>query len=135
MRIAISTDNRKGLDSIVSSHFGHCPHFTLVDVEDRQVKEIRDIGNPFHQDHQPGQLPRFVSSLGANVILTGGMGQHAAQLFQQLGVEAVTGARGTVRQSVEHYLSGQLSGAEACREGHEHHAHHHGQHSAGCHGE
>ena len=35
MRIAVSADNKQGLDSVVSPHFGRCPHFVLVDVEVR----------------------------------------------------------------------------------------------------
>jgi hypothetical protein len=30
MRITISADDRNGLDSVVSPHFGRCPHYTLV---------------------------------------------------------------------------------------------------------
>jgi hypothetical protein len=40
--------------------------------------------------------------------------------FQQYGIEGVTGAYGTVRQSVERYLGGQLKGAAPCKESQEH---------------
>jgi len=40
--------------------------------------------------------------------------------FQQFGIEGVTGAYGTVRQSVERYLGGQLKGAAPCKESQEH---------------
>ena len=40
--------------------------------------------------------------------------------FQQFGIEGVTGAFGTVRQSVERYLGGELKGAAPCRESQEH---------------
>lgn len=120
MRIAVSADDKKGLDSIVGPHFGRCPYFVLVDVEDRRVKEVREVENPFYGNHQPGQVPGFIASLGANVMLTGGMGGRAILFFEQYGIEGVTGAYGTVRQSVERYLSGQLRGAVPCRESQEH---------------
>jgi predicted Fe-Mo cluster-binding NifX family protein len=40
--------------------------------------------------------------------------------FEQYGIQPVTGATGTVRQSVEQYLGGQLEGAAPCRESVEH---------------
>jgi predicted Fe-Mo cluster-binding NifX family protein len=120
MRIAISADDRNGLDSVVSPHFGRCPYFVLVDLDNHDVKEVREVDNPYYAQHQPGQVPAFINSLEANVMLTGGMGGRAIMLFQQFGIEGVTGAYGTVRQSLERYLGGQLSGAEPCHESVEH---------------
>ncbi len=120
MRIAVSTDNKNGLDSVISPHFGRCPYFVLVDLEGREVKEVREVDNPYYAAHQPGQVPAFIHSLGADVMLTGGMGGRAIMFFQQFGIEGVTGAYGTVRQSVERYLGGELKGAEPCHESEEH---------------
>jgi predicted Fe-Mo cluster-binding NifX family protein len=53
-------------------------------------------------------------------MLTGGMGGRAIMFFQQFGIEGVTGAYGTVRQSVERDLGGQLKGAAPCKESEEH---------------
>jgi predicted Fe-Mo cluster-binding NifX family protein len=120
MRIAISADNKNGLDSVVGPHFGRCPHFVLVDVDDHQVQDVREVDNPYYGNHQPGQVPAFVNSLGVNVMLTGGMGGRAIMFFQQFGIEGVTGAYGTVRQAVERYLGGQLKGAAPCQESEDH---------------
>jgi len=120
MRIAISADNKQGLDSVVSPHFGRCPHYVLVDVEGRDVTGIQEVDSPFYGHHQPGQVPGFIHSLGADVMLAGGMGGRAIMFFQQFGIEGVTGAYGTVRQSVERYLGGQLKGAAPCKESQAH---------------
>jgi predicted Fe-Mo cluster-binding NifX family protein len=120
MRIAVSADNKNGLESVVSPHFGRCPHFVLVDLDGEMVGEVREVDNPFYGNHQPGQVPGFIASLGANVMLTGGMGGRAIMFFQEYGIEGVTGAYGTVRQSVERYLGGQLKGAAPCKESQEH---------------
>jgi predicted Fe-Mo cluster-binding NifX family protein len=116
MRVAISADTKNGLDSVVSPHFGRCPHFVLVDVQGDQVNTVNVVDNPYYGNHEPGQVPDFIHSLGANVMLTGGMGQRAIMFFQQYGIEAATGAFGTARQSLERYLGGQLRGAESCSE-------------------
>ena len=120
MRIAVSADNKNGLDSVVSPHFGRCPHFVLVDLDDHEVTEVQEVDNPYYGHHQPGQVPALINSLGANVMLTGGMGGRAIMFFQEFGIEGVTGAYGTVRQSVERYLGGQLKGAAPCKESEEH---------------
>ncbi len=120
MRIAVSADNNNGLDSVVSPHFGRCSHFILVDLHDQDVEGVHAVDNPFYGQHQPGQVPGFINSLGANVMLTGGMGSRAIMFFQQYGIDGVTGAFGTVSQSVERYLGGLLQGAEPCKESQEH---------------
>jgi len=120
MRIAISIETNNELESVVAHHFGRCPFFALVDLEGRDVKTIQVIDNPFYNGHQPGQVPGFIKEQNANVMLSGGMGGRAIEFFQQFGIEAATGADGTVRQSLERYLGGELTGAAPCKESVEH---------------
>ncbi|MDY6878059.1 MAG: NifB/NifX family molybdenum-iron cluster-binding protein [Chloroflexota bacterium] len=120
MRISVSADDNKGLDSVVSPHFGRCPYFVLVDLEGHEVQAVQDIPNPYYSHHQPGQVPGFIHSQGANVMLTGGMGRRAIAFFQQYDIQAVTGASGTVRHTLEQYLGGELQDAKPCRESIEH---------------
>jgi predicted Fe-Mo cluster-binding NifX family protein len=120
MRIAISADDRNGIDSVVSPHFGRCPHYILVDVEGQEVKAVNAVDNPHYGQHAPGAVPNFIHSQGVDVMLAGGMGGRAIAFFEQLGVEAVTGASGTVRRALELYLGGQLRGVQPCRESIEH---------------
>jgi predicted Fe-Mo cluster-binding NifX family protein len=124
MRIAVSSENNQGLESIVSHHFGRCPYYILVDVEGRDVGEVRAVENPFFGQHQPGQVPGFIQSQGVDVMLTGGMGRRAIGFFQQFNIEPVTGAQGTVAQALEQYLGGALQEAEPCAESEKHHRHH-----------
>jgi predicted Fe-Mo cluster-binding NifX family protein len=119
-RVAISADNSNGLDSVVSPHFGRCPYYVLVDLDGRQVSQVNAVENPYYGHHQPGQVPGFIQSQGADVMLAGGMGRRAIGFFQQYGIQAVTGATGSVRHALEQYLGGTLQGAEPCRESVEH---------------
>jgi len=120
MRIAISADNWNGLDSVISPHFGRCPHYILVDVDGHEVKAVHVVDNPYYGQHSPWMVPDFIHSHGVDVMLTGGMGRRAIAFFEQLGVEAVSGASGTVRRALELYLGGQLRGVQPCRESIEH---------------
>ncbi len=126
MRIAFSCENNLGLESKVNAHFGHSPFFTLVDLEDGQVKKVEGIANPYAEHHQPGQIPGFIHSQNADIMITGGMGGRAVEFFTQAGVEPVTGAQGTVKEALDNYLKGNLKGASGCSESHEHgHGEHH----------
>jgi predicted Fe-Mo cluster-binding NifX family protein len=120
MRIAISSDDNNGLDSSVAQHFGRCPYFILVDLNGREVKQVSAVDNPFYAQHQPGQVPAFIHSQEVNVMLSGGMGHRAISFFEQYGIEAATGAAGTVRQALEQYLGGELQGAAPCKDSTEH---------------
>ena len=115
-RIAISVDDDRGLDSVVSPHFGRCPYYVFVELEGREVRQVSAVENPYYGHHQPGQVPAFIERQGADVMLAGGMGRRAIGLFQQCGIEAVTGAMGSVRHALEQYLGGALQGAAPCRE-------------------
>jgi predicted Fe-Mo cluster-binding NifX family protein len=92
----------------------------VVDLEGREVQQVQVIENPYYGHHQPGQVPGFINSQGANVMLTGGMGGRAIAFFDQFGIEPVTGAGGTIQYALEQYLGGSLQGAAPCRESEEH---------------
>ncbi len=119
-RIAVSISDDNGLDSTISAHFGRCPFFALVDLEDDQAQAVQIIKNPYFGHHQPGQVPGFIRDQNANVMLAAGMGGRAIAFFQQYGIEASTGAAGTVRQALEQYLGGQLREAAPCQESEAH---------------
>jgi len=123
MRIAISAENNNGLNSLVSGHFGRCPYFILVDVEGQEIKTVTAVDNPYYGHHEPGQVPAFIHSQGANVMLAGGMGQRAVSFFQEYGIQVATGAAGCVGESLQRFLGGELTGAAPCIESQHHHHH------------
>ncbi len=120
MRIAISVETNNALDSLVAHHFGRCPFFAIVDLEGRDVKDVKVLDNPFYGAHQPGQVPGFIHQQGVDVMLSGGMGGRAIQFFEEYGIQTATGASGTVREALERYLGGELTGAAPCAESVEH---------------
>ena len=92
----------------LSMHFGHCEQFALVEADTESKKIIRTklLNAPAHQ---PGLLPRWLHEQGAEVIIAGGMGQRAQQLFVQAGMQVVVGAAdGEPQALVEAYLNGTL---------------------------
>ena len=96
-------------------HFGHCEQFALVDA-DEKTKKITGQKMLTPPPHEPGVLPKWLHEQGANVIISGGMGQRAQSLFAENGIKVVVGAPAeTPEQLVSHYLAGTLvSGANVC---------------------
>lgn len=110
MRIAISTEGNE-----VFPHFGRSPVFTIVDVVDGSVVGKGVIPNP---GHQPGFIPRFLSEKGVQLVVTGGMGARAQDIFQELGMETVLGVSGNVDDVIERVMAGTLTGgASLCDHG------------------
>jgi len=119
MRIAIAAENSNGLDSPVSPHFAYAAYFVLVDTDGNKVNSVSSIANPFCGSHgcgPDGPVGRFVAEQGAQVMLVGGMGRRAVQALQAMGIGAVTGAAGSVREALQQYLNGALQGAMPCAE-------------------
>ena len=97
-------------DGQLAMHFGHCKQFALVEVDSIEGKATNtEMLTP--PPHEPGVLPAWLHEQGANVILAGGMGQRAQNLFQQNDIKVVVGIQaGTTDQLVVDYLGGTLTG-------------------------
>jgi len=103
MRIAIPLAQGR-----LSLHFGHCEEFALVDV-DEQTKEISNIVKLQPPAHQPGVLPQWLNEQQADIIIAGGMGQRAQQLFTQNNIKVVIGASdSSPEELVSAYLENRL---------------------------
>lgn len=113
MKIAVAAEGKK-----VTEHFGHCVNFMLYDTENGKILKEESVENP---GHKPGFLPNFLADRGVKVVISGGMGQGAVDIFNERDVEVITGASGDARTAVERYLKGELkSTGSVCHE-HQHH--------------
>ena len=125
-RLSVS-EEKKGLNSMskldkvavpvvagsLSSHFGHCEEFLLATVEDGKVTVTEMLVPP---PHEPGVIPEWLSKQGATVVLVGGMGERAQQIFESKGIKVVCGIKPEAPLAiVQKYLEGILAGGEnAC---------------------
>jgi predicted Fe-Mo cluster-binding NifX family protein len=103
MRIAIPLTGGK-----LSQHFGHCEQFAIIDV-DKDSKSIKskELVNP--PAHEPGVLPKWLSGLQVELIIAGGIGQRAQQLFAQNQIEVIVGAPAEPPENlVTNYLNATL---------------------------
>lgn len=110
MKIAIPIAQGK-----LCMHFGHCEVFAVLTVDEKNKTVLaREYLTP--PPHEPGVLPRWLGEQKVNVIIAGGMGQRAQQLFAEQNIAVVVGAPSAVPETLAiEYLSGTLqSGANAC---------------------
>ncbi len=110
MRIAVPLVQGK-----LSLHFGHCEQFAIIDVDSGSKNILsQELVEP--PPHEPGVLPKWLAGLHVELIIAGGMGQRAQQLFAQNNIDVVVGAPDNEAQKlVSQYLAGQLqSGQNIC---------------------
>lgn len=122
MKIAVASTG-----AMTTEHFGHCENFNIFDAENGVITGRESIPNP---GHKPGFLPNFLGDLGVNVVISGGMGQGAIDIFNQRNIEVITGAAGSAEDCAKRYLAGELVSTGSVCHKHEHAdecgGHHHG---------
>lgn len=108
-RIAIPSVDNGGLDGQRSGHFGHCDVFTLVDVENGEIKEVSTIPN---QEHVQGgcMVPvNFLAGHNVSALIVGGIGMRPLMGFRQVGIDVYHDAeRHAIRPVVEDLIAGSL---------------------------
>lgn len=110
MKAAISTDGE-----YVSAHFGRCPSYTIVDIEENKVIKKEIIENPGHHTEY---LPQFLNEKNVDVIVAGGMGRRAQGLFAEANIETLVGVSGKIDEVIEQLVKGTLKGIEnPCKPG------------------
>ncbi len=113
MKIAVACEGTE-----VAQHFGHCEQFSVFEVSDGKVMSKEQVRNP---GHRPGFLPVFLHDMGIEVIISGGMGGGAIEIFNEKGIEVCTGASGSAERVAVSFAKGELSSTgSVCHE----HAHH-----------
>jgi len=112
MKIAVAS-----MGTQISGHFGHCENFNIYEVSDGVIQSKSVVPNP---GHKPGFLPNFLGDMGVNVIIAGGMGGGAVEIFNERNIEVIVGAEGSAREAVENYLKGNLKSTGSVCHQHEH---------------
>lgn len=112
MKIAVA-----GMGNTVAGHFGHCENFNIYETENGKIVSAKSIANP---GHKPGFLPNFLGDMGVELIIAGGMGGGAVEIFNERKIEVIVGAEGDAKEAVERYLSGELKSTGSICHEHEH---------------
>ncbi|MDA3788734.1 MAG: dinitrogenase iron-molybdenum cofactor biosynthesis protein [Desulfobacula sp.] len=109
-RIAIPSNGQGGIDGTRAGHFGHCDVFTLIDVENSEIKEISILQN---QEHAQGGCMVPVNLLSENrvtALVVGGIGMRPLMGFRQVAIDVYHDAeREQIKPVVEDLIAGKLA--------------------------
>jgi predicted Fe-Mo cluster-binding NifX family protein len=100
--------------NMVCPHFGHCEVFAMYDTD---TKAINSLPNP---GHEPGYLPRFLKEHGVNLVIAGGMGGRAQELFAASGIDLIVGVSGSLKDVLASFDKGELKSTGAVCSEHSH---------------
>jgi predicted Fe-Mo cluster-binding NifX family protein len=105
MKIAV-TSTGGSLDALINEQFGRCQYFLVVDSETMRFEAVLNPG----QQMQSGAGPKaaeLIINTGAEVLLTGRVGDKAEEVLKIGGIKIIDGYKSTikVKDAVNSYLS------------------------------
>lgn len=107
--VAVPSMHPGGLDAMRSGHFGHCDAFTLIHVENGEVRNVSVVQNPPHQQGGCQAPVNLLHQSRAEALIVGGIGMRPLMGFRQVGIDVYYGPEGeTVGAVIDHLLNGRL---------------------------
>jgi len=109
MKIAVSTTSG-GLDDKVSEVFGRAVSFTIVDVENGDVKSVEVVRNDYAVRGGGAGIAvsQFLADKGVEVVLTGNVGPNALSVLNSAGIKVYRAGGMKVSEAIEKFLKGEL---------------------------
>lgn len=102
MKVAIPTkDNR------VDDHFGHCDHYTIFTIENREIVNSEELPSPQGCGCKSG-IASILKEIGVEVMLAGSMGDGAKNKLEAQGIKVIRGCSGPVSVVLGGYLAGAI---------------------------
>jgi predicted Fe-Mo cluster-binding NifX family protein len=89
----------KGMDSEISSHFGHAPFFGLYNTETKKLEIIEN--NLDHADPTKSPVDQIVEAVNPTTVYAQGIGGRAIGLFAEKGVKLKTGPYTKVKEVID----------------------------------
>jgi predicted Fe-Mo cluster-binding NifX family protein len=106
MKIAFPSQEDKGMDSPVYSHFGSARFFTIVDSDNG--KSHTQINLDVDHLHGQCQPVRALGDQPVDAIVVGGIGGGALRKLQQASIQVFRGVEGTVQENLDLFRDGKL---------------------------
>ena len=107
--IAIPSLDPGGLNAALSEHFGHSDYFTLVTLENSEIKDTKTIPGIPHEQGGCMAPVQYLAQNGVHIMIAGGMGFRPLMGFQQVGIKVFhCGQARTIKDAVEAFATGQL---------------------------
>lgn len=108
LRIAVPTKTHAGLNDFVSDVFGKAKTFTIVDIENKEIKNVQIIDNPAASyPHGAGPVAvKTLADLNVNLVMAVEFGPGASTLIEHHNIRKSSLKRNTkVADSIRETLS------------------------------
>jgi predicted Fe-Mo cluster-binding NifX family protein len=120
--LAIPSMGEGGLDAERSGHFGRADCFTLVDIRNGAIAEVRIAKNPPHVEGGCLRPVAILAQHGVDAILAAGMGARPLAGFSEAGITVYfENATPGVGDAVALVLSGDVETMDARNACNHHH--------------
>ncbi len=107
LRIAVATNGKKGLGDSVSEVFGRANTFTILEIEDEEIRVLKIIENPalpYEHGAGPIAVKELVDS-EVNLVIAPQLGHGASSILEHHGIAVSLVEVGTeVVQAVDRAL-------------------------------
>ncbi len=109
MKIAISSTG-KTVEDEIDVRFGRCPYFLIVELENKEVKNVKAIENTAKAQVGGAGITagEIVGNEGVEAVITTNLGPRAFSVFSQLGIK-VYSAGGSIKKAIQDFIDGKLS--------------------------
>jgi len=121
VKVVIPVADDKG--ERVSAHFGRAPYFAWFELESGNIVDRGVAPNDSSHFGGQGMPPERMMAMGAEVVISSGMGIKAIQMFQSSTVAVLQAINESTEQSIQDFFNGKLRElTEGClhAEGYEH---------------
>ena len=109
MKIAISSTG-KSLENEIDTKFGRCPYFLIVEIENKEIKEVKAIENIAAGQRGGAGITsaEIVAKEKADAIITANLGPRAFSVFEQFEIKIYQG-QGKVVDAIQKFIKGELT--------------------------
>lgn len=117
MKIVVPVNESKGLNSMLSQHFGRAPFFMSVELGDEgNVVSENCVPNDSEHFGGTGLPPDRIKLLKPDAVVTYGMGTRAIDMFQTAKIAVLRTRAQTVKDVIAAYVQDELEElTEGCR--------------------
>jgi len=108
MKIAISSTG-KTLEEEIDPRFGRCAYFLIVNIENKEIKEVKAIENTAKAQSGGAGITagEIVANQDVKAIITTNLGPRAFEIFDQFKIKVYSG-QGKIKDVVNEFIKGNL---------------------------
>lgn len=126
-RVIVPTEDQQGLNARLAEHFGRAPYYTIVELENSEVSNVKTVPNVGEHAGGMGFSHDHILEHKPTALIVYGMGPRGLTSFQDAGVAVLKANADTVSEVISAYKNDALPElTEGCEHAHhkdEHHTH------------